>query len=65
MPDFPVLSPALQLGFYQRLQDAQEDYLLPALLEQVGQLDIGQLDGEPVVRDAFPLRGTCRVATGK
>jgi hypothetical protein len=46
MSDYPVLSPALQLGFYQRLQEAQKTYLLPALLDQVGRLDIGQLDQE-------------------
>lgn len=46
MPDFPVLSPALQLGFYQRLEEARKAHLLPALLKQVGQLDIGVLDKE-------------------
>lgn len=44
MPQFPVLSPALQLGFYQRLEEAQKTLLLPALLKQVGNLDIGLLD---------------------
>jgi len=44
MPDFPILSPALQLGFYERLEKAQRELLLPALLEQVGRLDIGELD---------------------
>ena len=44
MSSFPVLSPTLQLGFYQRLREAQEAFLLPALLEQVGKLDIGKLD---------------------
>ena len=46
MPVFPILSPALQIGFYERLQQAQKAHLLPALLEQVGQMDIGALDGE-------------------
>ncbi|MCD6289554.1 MAG: XcyI family restriction endonuclease [Anaerolineae bacterium] len=46
MPDFPVLSPALQLGFYQRLREAQKTYLLPGLLELVGKLDIRRLDQE-------------------
>jgi len=44
MSDFPILSPALQLGFYERLERAQRELLLPALLEEVGQLDIGRLD---------------------
>ena len=46
MSDFPVLSPALQLGFYQRLEEARKAHLLPALLEQVGKLNIGLLDQE-------------------
>lgn len=46
MPEFPVLSPALQLGFHERLVQARKQLLLPALLAQVGQLDIGQLDKE-------------------
>jgi hypothetical protein len=46
MPAFPILSPALQLGFYQRLKEAQKAHLLPALLEQIGKLDIGHLDRE-------------------
>ena len=46
MPEFPILSPALQLGFYERLEQARRELLLPALLEQVGQLDIGQLDAQ-------------------
>jgi len=44
MDEFPVLIPSLQIGLYQRLQEARENFLLPALLEQVGKLDIGQLD---------------------
>jgi len=44
MAEFPVLSPALQLGFYERLEQARKELLLPALLAQVGQLDIVQLD---------------------
>jgi hypothetical protein len=35
MPKFPILTPTLQLGFYQRLIDAENTFLLPALLEQV------------------------------
>lgn len=46
MLEFPILSPALQLGFYQRLEEARKAHLLPALLRQVGQLDIGVLDKE-------------------
>jgi len=46
MSEFPVLSPALQLGFYERLEQARKELLLPALLEQVGLLDIGRLDRE-------------------
>ena len=46
MPDYPVLFPSLQLGFYQRLKEAQRAHLLPALLTQVSYLDIGQLDRE-------------------
>ena len=34
------------MGFYQRLKEAQKKHLLPALLEQVGKLDIQQLDRE-------------------
>ncbi len=44
MSQFPVMSPALQLGFYQRLEEARKTHLLPALLAQVGNLDIGLLD---------------------
>ena len=46
MSVFPVLSPTLQLGFYQRLKEAQKAHLLPGLLEHVGKLDIRQLDRE-------------------
>lgn len=46
MPEFPVLSPALQLGFYQRLKEAERAHLLPALLRQIGRLTIGLLDQE-------------------
>ena len=46
MSTFPVLSPALQLGFYQRLTEAEQTHLLPALLELAGKLDIGHLDRE-------------------
>ncbi len=44
MDEFPVLIPTLQIGFYQRLQDAKKNLLLPALMDQVGRLDIGMLD---------------------
>ena len=57
MSVFPVLSPTLQLGFYRRLQRAKREYLLPALLEQVGKLDIGQLDQE-----LLDLAGTEKLA---
>jgi hypothetical protein len=46
LPGLPVLPPTLQLGFYQRLRDAEKTYLLPALLQHVGELDIGKLDKE-------------------
>lgn len=46
MPDFPILTPTLQIGFYQRLKEAQKALLLPGLLDQVGKLDIGLLDRE-------------------
>jgi hypothetical protein len=46
LPSLPVLPPTLQLGFYQRLKDAEKDYLLPALLAHIGELDIGRLDKE-------------------
>ena len=46
MPDFPTLTPTLQLGFYQRLIEAENTFLLPALLDQVSKLDIGELDTE-------------------
>jgi hypothetical protein len=46
LPSLPILPPTLQLGFYQRLNDAEKTYLLPALLEHVGKLDIGELDRE-------------------
>ena len=57
MSSFPVLSPTLQLGFYQRLKEAQKAHLLPALLEQVGKLDIGQLD-----RELYELAGGERLS---
>lgn len=46
MAVFPILTPTVQLGFYQRLKEAQKTHLLPALLAHVGDLDIGQLDRE-------------------
>ncbi len=44
MDELPILIPTLQIGFYQRLQNAKKNYLLPALFAQVGALDIGLLD---------------------
>lgn len=44
--EFPILSPALQIGFYQRLKDAQDALLLPALLEHVSRLEIQKIDQE-------------------
>lgn len=44
--EFPILTPTLQLGFYQRLKQAQKEHLLPALLRHVGTLDIGKLDDQ-------------------
>lgn len=44
MTEFPVLLPKLQLGFYERLQQAQQELLLPALLDHIGTLDIAILD---------------------
>jgi len=44
MDEFPVLIPTLQIGFYQRLQEAKQQFLLPALFSQIGELDIGELD---------------------
>jgi hypothetical protein len=44
MTKFPVLLPKLQLGFYERLQQAQQELLLPALLDHIGTLDIAILD---------------------
>lgn len=46
MLEFPILPPTLQIGFYDRLREAERRHLLPALLQGVGQLDIGQLDRE-------------------
>jgi len=46
MNPFPILTPNLQLGFYQRLIEAEDRFLLPALLEQVSKLDIRILDNE-------------------
>ncbi len=46
MASLSILPPTLQLGFYRRLVEAQNAYLLPALLDQVSKLDIGQLDDE-------------------
>lgn len=44
--DFPVRSPTLQIGFYQRLKESQKEHLLPALLSHVGNVDIGKLDAQ-------------------
>lgn len=57
MLEFPILSPALQLGFYQRLEEAQKRHLLPALLDKVGTLDIARLDQE-----LLALAGSDKVA---
>lgn len=57
MPQFPVLTPTLQIGFYERLKEAQKTHLLPALLDQVGRLDIGNLD-----RELLEYAGTERLA---
>ena len=46
MKEFPVRTPTLQLGFYQRMKDAEKVYLLPALLSHIGSLNIGDLDAE-------------------
>jgi len=46
MSSYPVLLPTLQLGFYKRLKESENSYLLPALLTHVGTLDIGQVDNE-------------------
>jgi len=43
---FPTLYPTVQLGFFKRLQDAEKEYLLPALLQHVGKLDIQKLDSQ-------------------
>lgn len=57
LPSFPVLPPTLQLGFYQRLKDAEKTHLLPSLLTHVGTLDIGQLD-----RDLLLYAGSEKLA---
>lgn len=44
MNEFPVLVPATQLSFFERLKAAERSHLLPALLDQAGRLDIGRLD---------------------
>lgn len=46
MSDYPILIPTTQIGFYERLREAEQTHLLPALLDQVGRLDIGILDRE-------------------
>jgi hypothetical protein len=46
MAEIPILTPSLQLGFYQRFLDAENSFLLPALLDQVSRLDIAMLDAE-------------------
>ena len=43
---FPVLVPALQIGFYKRLLAAQETQLMPALLAHLSGVDIAALDAE-------------------
>ncbi|RME48398.1 MAG: XcyI family restriction endonuclease [Chloroflexi bacterium] len=57
MVEFPVLAPTLQIGFYERLREAQTTFLLPALLEQVGRLDIETLD-----RELLEYAGSTRLA---
>jgi hypothetical protein len=46
LASLPILPPTLQIGFYERLRNAENAYLLPALLRHVGNLDIGKLDKE-------------------
>lgn len=46
MSTLPILAPTLQLGFFQRFLVAEKTFLLPALLEQAGKLDISLLDDE-------------------
>ncbi|MBN1659451.1 MAG: XcyI family restriction endonuclease [Anaerolineae bacterium] len=46
MATLPVLPPTLQLGFFQRLKEAEETHLLPALLKTAGELDIALVDQE-------------------
>jgi hypothetical protein len=46
MLKMPILKPTLQLGFYQRLIEAEQSYLLPALLNISSRLNIGELDQE-------------------
>lgn len=57
MPEFPVLVPTLQLGFYQRLEEARRAHLLPALLDHVGRLDMKKLH-----RDLYDLVGNERLS---
>jgi hypothetical protein len=57
LPSLPILLPTLQLGFYQRLRDAEKTHLLPALLAHVGTLDIGNLD-----RDLLNFAGGDKLA---
>lgn len=56
--ELPVLTPTLQLGFYQRFKDAESSYMLPALLDQVSKLDIAELD-----RELIQLVGNERLAS--
>lgn len=49
MSGYPVLLPTLQLGFYKRLKESEKSYLLPALLNHVGTLDIGQVDHDLLI----------------
>src|SRR5258708_34626219 len=46
LSEFRVMPPSLQLGFYQRLKAAEKVYLLPALLQHIVTLSVGQLDQE-------------------
>jgi hypothetical protein len=46
MDKLPVRTPALQLGFYKRLKEAENSYLLPALFDCVGSIRIEDIDAE-------------------
>lgn len=46
LQEFPILTPALQIGFFQRLKVSENEFLLPALLSLIGDLDISKIDQE-------------------